>query len=253
MRVKKEIIQAAKDHAALVYPNESCGLIIQTEEGRKYYACNNIAVTPSDNFYISPEDYCKAEDQGKILAIVHSHPDKAPKPSMADRVSCELHELPWLILSVPDVGEDWLKPTGYQAPLLGREFSHGVLDCYTLVKDFYQRELNIELPNFARENLWWEDKNSPSLYEENFEKAGFYPVDKPQYGDMIVFQVGRTEHPNHAGIYLADNGEFKSEQTKPIFGNQLFIHHLFGKMSTRDIYGDAWIERTRLILRHKNI
>lgn len=254
MRVSKKILQQAKEHAKNHYPNESCGLIISTEQGREYYPCDNLSMSANDNFILNPEDYAKAEDKGEILAIVHSHPDKSARPSMADRVSCELHGLPWLILSEPDVGEEWLNPTGYKAPLLGREFSHGILDCWTLCRDWYAREWGLELIDFERSNLWWEDKNSPSLYEENYEKAGFYKIPdmtKPQRGDMIIFQVGRTEHPNHAGIYLGNDGNLRSEETPAIFGNSLFIHHLYGKLSTRDIYGFAWQERTRMILRHK--
>lgn len=254
MRVNKQVIQKAKDHAKAQYPKESCGLIIKTSQGRDYYPCNNKAIRNSD-FIIDPEDYAKAEDLGEILAVVHSHPDASPQPSMADRVSCSLWGLEWLILSYPDVGEYWLKPDNYQAPLLGREFAHGILDCYTLIKDYYERELAIQLPDFKRDNLWWENKESHSLYEENFENAGFYKVDNLsdyQRHDVIIFQVGRTYHPNHAGIYLGDDPNLTSEETPKVIGKPFFLHHLYGGDSKRDIYGFEWNSRKRYLLRHRD-
>lgn len=255
MRVNKRVIQKAKEHARQAYPKESCGLIIKTAEGRDYYPCKNIATKNSD-FILDPEDYAKAEDLGEVLAVVHSHPDTLPNPSMADRVSCGLWGLEWLIVSYPDVSECWLKPENYQAPLLGREFSHGILDCYTLIKDYYQRELLITLPEFKRDNLWWENKEGNSLYEENFEKAGFYKVDDLedyQRHDVIIFQVGRTYHPNHAGVYLGDNPTLTSEETPKVIGKPFFLHHLYGQDSRRDIYGYEWNARKRFLLRYKGL
>lgn len=256
MRINKKLLTKAQQHAQDAYPKESCGLIIKTEQGRDYYPCKNVAVKPDDNFIIAPEDYARAEDLGKVLAIVHSHPDCTSTPSMADRVSCELWDLPWLILSAPNIGETWIKPEKYTAPLLGREFAHGVLDCYTLIKDYYQRELNIELPDFKRDNLWWENKEGESLYEENFAKAGFYKVDNPndyQRHDVIIFQVGRTHHPNHAGIYLGDNPNLTSEETPHVVGTPFFLHHLYGQDSKRDLYGYEWNARKRYLLRYKGL
>ncbi len=48
-------------------------------------------------------------------------------------------------------------------------------------------------------------------------KLGFYEVKEPQYGDMLVCNVGRTEHPNHAVIWLGDQWQLKSEESNKLF------------------------------------
>ncbi|APC14512.1 hypothetical protein BLL42_01710 [Pseudomonas frederiksbergensis] len=64
--------------------------------------------------------------------------------------------------------------------------------------------MSIELPNFKREDGWWENADAASLHEANYEAAGFVRVDQPERGDMIVMGVGRTAHPNRAmQCYLA--------------------------------------------------
>lgn len=253
MKISKQLMQQIQQHAQRVYPKEACGLIIKTDSGRVYHPCQNLAATPNENFIINPRDYCVAENKGEVIAIVHSHPNASPTPSMADKVMCEALELPWLIVSEPDMGHEWLLPSQYQAPLLGRQFSHGVLDCWTLCRDFYFRELGIELMDFKRSDLWWEDKQEVSLYEANYQQAGFYPVELKdiQRGDMIIMQIGRSYHPNHAGIYLGNDGSLTSEEVPAVIGSSLFLHHMHGKNSTRDIYGGSWQERTRLLLRYR--
>ncbi len=234
---------AAISHALAAYPKESCGLVIIHDGVEEYYACRNIALTKSEHFVLSPEDYADAEDRGEITAVVHSHPDASPKPSEADRVSCERSGLPWFIYAIHrDVvtgdlsmgGEYAWEPNGYEAPLVGREFAYGTLDCLELIRDYYQRELGITLPEYEHRDGWWD--RGETLYMDRIAAAGFEPiVGKPQKGDLILMQI-RSKTPNHAGVYLGDG---------------LFLHHLYGRLSSRDVYGGYWAEVTRQIVRRK--
>lgn len=150
MELSRSLQRAIAAHAAREHPRECCGLIVRGARQRRYVACRNAAGSPSEHFVIDHQDWCAAEDQGEVLAIVHSHPDVPATPSMADRVSCELHGLPWVILSWPEGDVAHLAPEGYRAPLLGREFAHGVLDCWSLCRDWYRREAGLELPDYPR-------------------------------------------------------------------------------------------------------
>lgn len=257
MRINKQLLGAIRAHAEQQYPAEACGLLIRTASGREYVPCANVAVTPREHFVIDKHDQTDAEDRGEILAYIHSHPDAAPTPSMADRVSCELHELPWGIVGWPGGDMEWIKPCGYQAPLLGRAFVHGLLDCWSACRDWYAREAGINLPNFERRDLWWEDAGGPSHYEDKFADCGFYQVDAPQRGDILIFMVpspGRPcYHPNHAAIYLGTDPAIRSEPAAGLAGAGPFIfHHMAGRASVREVYGWSMASRCRLILRHKD-
>lgn len=225
---------AAEKHALDCYPRESCGLLVIVQGIETYLPCINMAVG-SENFAISPIDYARCEDMGVVIGIVHSHPNQQPTPSQADLVACEESNLPWYIVGInPESGSRWLevKPSGYIAPLLGRQFTHGVLDCYSLVKDWYRLEQGIILPDFDRKDFWW--KTGESLYEDNFRQAGFKIVDKPEYGDGIIMQI-QSDVPNHAAVYLGDN---------------IIIHHMYNQLSRRDVYGGYYQKHTRYIVRY---
>ena len=253
MRLTKTLKSAIYAHAQACYPAESCGLIIDGV----YHACTNIA--PQDSFEIDPHEYIKLSEQGQIDAIVHSHPDGSAEPSEIDRVQMGLHGIDWVIcgFGVHGDGEPYCdikrhKPKAYQAPLLGRDYHHGVQDCYSLVRDYYARELDIALPDFARVVDWWEDPNHAPLYEQNFAKAGFRRLEhgEPiQSHDVILCRVGRTHHVNHALIYLGD-GTLNSETTPAVMGDSLVLHHPHGALSRREIYGESWRKRTAMVLRH---
>jgi proteasome lid subunit RPN8/RPN11 len=241
-------IEAMRAHALAAYPNEACGLVAVIKGREQYVPCRNEADSPTQGFVMPGEDYIAVEEAGEITACVHSHPDDSAKASDADRVRCEASGLPWYIVAVHRdpadgstavAGINSIVPEGYEAPLVGRNFHHGVLDCYTLIRDWYKRERGIELPDFKRPDDWWNDGHS-SLYMDHFAEAGFepYPKDTPlEIGDVILMQIrSGNDVPNHAGVYVGDGK---------------MLHHLLGRLSSRDVYGGQFAEATRIIVRRK--
>lgn len=221
------------DHARACYPEECCGLLVDINGKAQYFACKNTAADPLQDFRIAPEDYAKAEDYGAILGICHSHPDATTKPSDRDLAMCEASGLPWHITSWPEGDLRTIVPTGAIPPLVGRPFVHGAWDCYALVRDWYRLERSITLPNFEREDGWWEGEQD--LYLDNYAKAGFAAVSGDlQVGDVILMRVA-AKRVNHAAVYLG-NGEIN--------------HHLYGQLSTKELYSDKWQKRTALVVRH---
>jgi tail assembly protein K len=224
----------------------------------QFYPCDNIAPNPYEHFEIDHLDMIEMEEKGEIQAIVHSHPDGNAEPSEVDRVQMSIHGADWVIcgFGYHADGKEYFdikrhKPKAYQSPLLGREYHHGVQDCYSVVRDYYHRELDINLPDFYRTDGWWEKQNHLPLYENNFTKAGFEVVnDTPKKHDVILCRVGRTHHVNHALIWLGDDGALTSETTPDCVGNALILHHPHGGLSVREIYGDNWQRRTAMVVRH---
>ena len=242
--MKLTTLEAAQAHAAECYPDESCGLIVLAEDGERYVPCYNSHQKPSEHFRLTGEDYADAEELGEIKAVVHSHPNSSASPSDADRVQCEASELPWHILSigmvdgVAEFGDmGYCEPCGYQAPLEGRQFAHGILDCFTLFKDFLYREYGIVVSNYEREDEWW--NNGQELYSmDRLNAEGFFRIeDDPRRGDVILMNV-RSKVPNHAGVYLGDGQ---------------MLHHLHGRLSRVEPYGGYWAERTCYVVRHKDM
>lgn len=253
MKLTKNLTLQISQHATTCYPKECCGVITNGV----YHPCDNIAFDPYNHFEIDPVAYL---DFGEIEAIVHSHPNGTGEPSEMDKIQMGLHGVDWLICGV---GKDLLTDDFYfdvkihqakahHAPLLGREYVHGVQDCYTLVQDYFKRELKIDLPNFKRIDDWWEDENHEPLYENNFAKAGFEVVDDLQPHDVILCRVGRTFHVNHALIFIG-NGKLTSENTPDCVGDSLVLHHPHGALSRREIYGESLQKRMALIVRHKEL
>lgn len=249
--MRTKTLNAIKKHALAEYPRESCGLVILKEGQETYFPCKNLS-KGEGNFVMCPRDYAKAEDSGKIVMVVHSHPDESCEPSEADRIMCGETQLPWFIISVyrdlltdKMVAEDYkiIHPTDYVAPLEGRVWEPPVLDCYSLIRDYYKQELDISIPDYAPEERaghWWEEEGE-SLYVKYFEDAGFVRVDGPvQKHDVIIMEISSKAGPNHAGIYLGDETGY-------------FLHHMYGYLSGKAMYGGYWLRNTSFIVRHKDL
>lgn len=231
-----ELIETIRAHAAQAAPNECCGLVVRAEVGLCYLPCTNHSRNGKDTFVIGPEDYARAEDLGEVVLVVHSHPFASPAPSEVDRLVCAQGDTPWLIVNHPVGHFHLMQPEPYELPLLGRPFHHGVTDCYALVRDYYRRECLIALPHYDRADQWW--MRGDNLYIDNFQQAGFVRVDDaPRRHDAFLMQV-RAPVPNHAAIYL---------------GDEIILHHLWGRLSSREVYGDFWRRLTMVHLRHESL
>ena len=236
MNLTSEIKKQALTHAKEEHPRESVGLVHVVKGKNRYFKCKNIAETPDEHFILDPEDYLKAEKKGEIIAVVHSHPTTNPTPSSADVVACEASGLPWFIVN-PNT-EEWAEyePKGYELPYVGRKFSHGLIDCYSLVRDFYKREFNLILNDYSRRDQWWE--KGENMYLDNFSKEGFKEVELSEvsYGDLFLMQL-ESPVPNHAAIYLNDG---------------IVLHHVQGRLSSRDVYGGYYQKVTAKVLKHES-
>lgn len=248
---------AAQAHAIAEFPRESCGLIVRTVEGEDvYYPCRNTAVSASEHFVLMPEDWVAAEELGEVVTLVHSHPGHPARPSEGDLASCEATGIEWVILRVDRLEDSgaievteihsW-RPNGWQAPLVGRSFHYGVLDCWAVVRDWYREEMGIDMSHVPLDrgvDGWWRDLNSTfSPYEsaENMERLGFERVDglPSKKGDVIVMQVrSPSGKPNHVGVLIDDQ-------------RVIMLHHLYDALSERTVYGGYWQETTRFVLRRK--
>jgi len=236
----KDAIKQAIEHAKSKCPEETCGLIGVVKGKIKYVECENVSDEKEKYFIMSAIDYAKAEDSMEITYIVHSHPNINPEPSQADLVAIEKGVLPWVIVNPRTSQHTITKPSGYKAPMVGREFSFGILDCYSIIKDHYESVLGIDMPDPIRTDKFWE--RGENLYVDNFEKAGFKRVTFDSVRDLkindVILIMASSSIPNHAAVYLGDGK---------------IIHHVQGRLSSIDMYGGYWLKHTWGILRHKDL
>lgn len=242
--MKSTTLKEAEAHAISEYPRESCGLVVTSKRKEFYVRCTNVADDPKNDFSIGRSEWRAAEEQGKIKMVVHSHPDANCRPSPSDMLGIENSDLPWLILAVhgdpatPEsapvvVSNGIYEPTGYEMPYRGRTFKFGSVDCYTLVQDFYKRDMGIELPDFERKDRFWE--RGEDLYMENFAACGFDVIPEPsQKGDLILMAI-RSEIVNHAAIWLGEMDHM--------------LHHPYNHLSERVVFGGYWLDNTRVFIR----
>jgi cell wall-associated NlpC family hydrolase len=226
-------------HAQEAMPFEACGLVVNLFGSQTAIRCKNSSAFPKSNFRIHPREYEAAERCGEIVACYHSHVYRPAKASQEDMTSSESSKLPFIIVGWPTEVWNLYMPCGWRAPLIGRPFCHGVLDCYTLVRDYYHERLQIELPDFYREELWWED--GQEMFLDNFEEAGFIEVDDLQPHDGLLMQLPRHKVVCHAAVYIGDSH---------------MMHHVPGRLSGVTVYtADAgyWARATRKIVRHREM
>ena len=186
-------------------------------------------------FIIDPEDYIKADNTGDIIAVVHSHPVTPPVASQSDKVACEQSGLVWHIVNPKTESWGYLEPTGYTAPILGREWAWGVTDCYTLVRDWYKEKLNIDLIDWHRPTTLEEFNKNP-MFEKCAEETGFRELrsdEKLINGDLLFMSI-LSNNLNHVAIFI--DGDV--------------LHHLTDRLSCIEPYSEWLLKCTGKRLRY---
>ena len=217
--------EAALSHAKVEDPKESVGLLLNVKGKERYYPCNNLSITSYQCFVLDPEDYVRADSIGEITAIIHSHPVTPPTPSQADLVSCEDSNLPWHIVNPKTEQWGYCEPSGYKAPIIGREWVWGITDCWSLVRDWYKEQKNIELRDWKRPTTP-EDFLKDPLFERCAKATNFKelePNEKLENGDLLFMSI-MGNGLNHVAIFL--DGDV--------------LHHLADRLSCREPYS-PWL------------
>jgi proteasome lid subunit RPN8/RPN11 len=101
--VPDEIRARLVEHARAEAPNEACGLVaFRDGVAERYLPGENTLASPY-RFELRPRDPADffLEDEGYELAVFHSHPETAPRPSRTDIENIGLWEgRPYLILGL---------------------------------------------------------------------------------------------------------------------------------------------------------
>lgn len=236
--IDQSLIAEMLVHAEAAYPLEACGVVIAVNRKPVLVSCRNVDEQPGQMFAISPDDYEAAEQRGQVIAIWHSHVNEPADPSPADKQLIEATGLPWHIVSWPAKGYAYAEPCGYEAPYEGRPFTHGIHDCFSLIRDWYRKERGIFIQDYPRQVEWW--NKGDDLYLQNFEAEGFVRLVGQEYqpGDALLMRLGDTQTTNHGAIYL---------------GNGEILHHVTNRLSCRDVLNGYFDRGVTHHLRHKSL
>lgn len=124
--------------------------------------------------------------------------------------------------------------------LLGRPFELGRYDCFTMVRDFYKQNFDIDLRNYARPKDWLSDNTDIiglSHEKEGFEKLTDWSIKTLRPGDLLCMAISSSK-PNHLAIFVGDN---------------TIVHHKVYSMSSSETLRDFWRNTTCYVLRHKDV
>ena len=132
---------------------------------------------------------------------------------------------------------DFSLPTDFETnpPYTGRPFIHTKWDCFTLLRDYYKREFNIEMPPVDYFDDWW--KKGEDFYMQLSGVAGFYPVTELKKYDVLAMRINAYVF-NHSAIYLGDNK---------------ILHHMGGKFSCIEELRPAYYKSIFGYFRHKEL
>lgn len=254
--ISKTAIEAAKAHARAEYPREMCGFI----RGDEFTPVRNRCPDPATHDAGDPACACQlcaflitAEDMlanADAEVVIHSHPDGPMYPSQADMEGQIADGRPWGIISLNE--ERISDPMFWGdslpvAPIVGRQFMHGIYDCYSLVRDVFRLGRDellkqditewpfdpITLPEQPRDDAWW--NKGQDFYNLDAFRHGFVEIrrEEARPGDAFLCKINSQKF-NHGGLLI---------------GNGLILHHLPARLSRREPAG-LWARQAGRWLRY---
>lgn len=238
--IKDKIAKEEIKKHALELPNEEvCGFVYIFNNKCEILRCENIAENKVISFKIDSKELIKAKNKGwDVIGYYHSHPKGAAIFSDIDKMYSEELQLACYLYAVQTDSYNIYQPNGAISSYEGRIYIHDIQDCYGLVRDYYKKELNLNLFNYERTFGWWHE--GKSLFTDNFIKEGFVQItdsQKMQKHDAFLMNVG-TNVPSHVAVYLGEN---------------FILHHCISRISCKELYNPYWRKHTTHILRHESL
>ena len=240
MLLNNQIKSAIKNHALEDVNNECCGVIIVSESGIQAIRCKNTApiAEQAHRFIIDPTDYLMATCKGQIVAAYHSH-SKIDQFSSADLTTSR--EIPFVMYCI-ESDTFYENNSSVSNEYVGKDFSLGLFDCFTLAKRYYTDKFGAKIKSYAYGEGWF-DKNG-SIIEDNYRQEGFSKViDGPikdikllDKDDCLLFKYSdKFAHPHHIGIYV---------------GSGWMLHHPRNKKSRVDFLSEFYLKRIFSVVRY---
>lgn len=195
-----------KKHSLEFPKEEVCGFVL---DNNTIFRARNISSLKNKTFSVYPLDYLAAEEKGKIVAVYHSH-ILTKEFSEFDKVNSTNHNKIYVMYCLKSDSFHIFYPNNYSNKYIGRQFNYKTNNCYTIIKDFYKNELNINIEaNIPELNEDWY-KNNPNLILDEFNKSTqFKSISNWQQNikkyDIIFFNYLNIDNsPHHLGMYIDD-------------------------------------------------
>lgn len=227
-----------KQHVIECYPQEACGYLVDDT----FIPIQNVSNDPADSFEMSVEDSKMFADQD--YAVIHSHTMKQHDfdfrtPSHADMIAQRNCEMPFGIVHCDGENVSDILWFGGDTPipdLINRQYIPNVQDCFTLARDYYRLNYNIDFGTHPRPANWYEW--NPHYIEHHFKDLGLIQIrpENLKVGDILLFNIA-SNYASHIGI---------------VTGEDKFIHHLLNRTSAEDKIS-KWHRQFNKALRHKDL
>lgn len=215
--IEESLFQEIKNYFLLDKTSERCGLITKKNNSFLFIPSENISKNKVENFSISPRDYLKAADHGKVIGCVHSHL-KDRSFSLSDINNSFKHNMIYILYNIKKDKFYFFDPEQYKKykKYINLDFELGKNDCANIIYNFYKNELNfskdINMPdlnifgnyeNLKNKNLHIWDKE---IYKKN---CNYFRIFKPSsFDELMPFDIivfnDISKKPVHAAIYLGE-------------------------------------------------
>ena len=207
MVLTPELKSQLKEHALSDTTKECCGLFVN--DG-KYIPLQNESKNPSESFVIELASIREIENKQNIIGIFHSHLDGTF--SGVDKHISEIKKIPSIIYKIKEDEFEIYEPIGLEIPYCGRSYAIGIFDCFTLIQDYYKRELNINISNVDYKfrysmNFSEIEDNTPDnkVTINHLLQNGFSEVKNLKKHDIILSRCPKIKFGVHYSIYLENN------------------------------------------------
>lgn len=223
----QKVKQKIKAHALSEPDNECCGIIVSP---LVVIPCKNIAPDKEVHFIISNIEVEKARKKGELLAVYHSHITKkeADGFSSEDEIIAEYFNVRYILYSISEDKFYEYTPSGKPIDYLNRPYVYKVLDEVTLIKDYYKKELNIEITNLK-------NRANPELFlkENGFVETGEFK----KYEIVLIHQ---------------QNDPLKPKLLLHLGNNKLIIHPEYERSKVID-YNYGLQKWTKKVYKHSKM